>query len=95
MRFLFTLLGLFFVLAGCSEQNSNSDKLNKTSKNEGFDISKASLIDLSHSYGPDSLYWPTSPTKFELTNLSAGVTPGGWYYSANTFSMPEHGGTPP
>jgi kynurenine formamidase len=77
----------FFVISvlslnACSEQNDANINLNN-----------ANFIDLSHSYEEKTLYWPTSPTKFQLTQLSKGISEGGWFYSANTFSMPEHGGT--
>lgn len=51
------------------------------------------LVDLSHSFDEKTIYWPTSPSTFELKQLSFGQTPGGWFYAANSFSSPEHGGT--
>lgn len=51
------------------------------------------LIDLSHSYGEDTLYWPTSPSAFEKEELAFGLTDGGWFYSAYSVCTPEHGGT--
>ena len=57
------------------------------------DLRTAMVVDLTHAFDSETLYWPTSPTKFELTTLSSGVTPGGWFYSANSFCAPEHGGT--
>ncbi|MDA8017277.1 MAG: cyclase family protein [Thermoanaerobaculia bacterium] len=58
-----------------------------------LDLSRAQIIDLSHTYGADTLYWPTSPSDFELQQLAHGVTEGGWFYSANLLCTPEHGGT--
>ncbi len=58
-----------------------------------IDLSQYQLVDLTHSYDDDTIYWPTSPTRFELDELAHGPTPGGWFYSAYAFSMPEHGGT--
>jgi len=58
-----------------------------------LDISEYQLIDLSHSYNSDTLYWPTSPTKFEKKELSFGETADGGFYSAFSISTPEHGGT--
>jgi kynurenine formamidase len=55
---------------------------------EGYD-----LVDLTHAYNEDTIYWPTSPTTFEKETLSEGETPGGWYYSAYSVGTPEHGGT--
>ena len=58
-----------------------------------LDIGDFQLIDLSHAYSSDSLYWPTSPSKFEKKELSFGQTDGGWFYSAYSICTPEHGGT--
>lgn len=60
---------------------------------QALDISKYRIVDLSHAYGPSTVFWPTSPTKFELHRLAFGKTEGGYFYAANTFAMPEHGGT--
>ena len=58
-----------------------------------IDIGAARIIDLSHPYNDETIYWPTSPSRFALQMLADGETPGGWYYSAYSFSTPEHGGT--
>ena len=57
------------------------------------DLRTARVVDLTHPFDSETLYWPTSPTQFELTTLTSGMTPGGWFYSANSFCAPEHGGT--
>lgn len=54
---------------------------------------KHRVVDLSHPYDEQTIYWPTSPSSFELTTLAHGETPGGYFYSANSFCTPEHGGT--
>ena len=59
----------------------------------GFDLTRYELVDLSHSYSASTLYWPTSPSAFELKPIHVGPTPAGFYYAAYTFSTPEHGGT--
>ena len=51
------------------------------------------LVDLTHAYDENTLYWPTSPTKFEKKTLFYGHTEDGYFYSAYTISTPEHGGT--
>jgi kynurenine formamidase len=51
------------------------------------------IVDLSHAFGPKTLYWPTSPSKFTLEKLASGPTPGGFFYAANSLCTPEHGGT--
>ena len=58
-----------------------------------IDLAKATVIDLSHAYGPSTVFWPTSPTKFELEQLAFGKTEGGYFYAANSLRTPEHGGT--
>lgn len=51
------------------------------------------IVDLSHSYGPDTLYWPTDEKGFQLERGNNGRTPKGYYYAANRFCTAEHGGT--
>lgn len=58
-----------------------------------LDLSRLRLVDLSHAYDEDTLYWPTSTEKFELEQLAYGPTEGGWFYSSYAYSSPEHGGT--
>src|SRR5215211_6154063 len=60
---------------------------------QSIDLAKYTIVDLSHAYGPSTVFWPTSPKKFELEKLASGKTEGGYFYAANMFSMPEHGGT--
>lgn len=50
------------------------------------------FVDLSYSFGPDTIYWPTAES-FTLTPVSHGRTPLGYWYAANNLSMAEHGGT--
>lgn len=58
-----------------------------------IDLSTQRMVDLTHPLNARTIYWPTSPTTFHLERLSFGPTPGGWFYAANAFSAPEHGGT--
>jgi kynurenine formamidase len=58
-----------------------------------LDPDRVRLVDLTHAYDESTVYWPTSPTRFQFDTLSYGDTPGGWFYSAFTFATPEHGGT--
>ena len=50
------------------------------------------VIDLSHSYSSETIYWPTEDG-FKLFKEFGGMTDKGYYYAANKFSSPEHGGT--
>ena len=58
-----------------------------------FDLATARVVDLTWTFDDKTLYWPTSPSAFELKRLSYGKSDGGYFYSANTFAAPEHGGT--
>lgn len=59
----------------------------------GTNLSQYQMIDLSYTYNEETIYWPTSPSKFKLETLAHGRTGEGYFYSANIFSTPEHGGT--
>jgi kynurenine formamidase len=52
----------------------------------------ATLIDLSHDYGDETVFWPTAEP-FKLEKVADGMTPQGYYYAANNFATSEHGGT--
>lgn len=59
-----------------------------------FDVGRYRLVDLSHPYGEETIYWPSRPAMhFELERLAYGETEGGYFYSANRLCTPEHGGT--
>lgn len=60
---------------------------------QSLDLASAKIIDLSHSFDANTIYWPTPPSGFELTQLHKGPTKGGFFYYANAFCSPEHGGT--
>ena len=57
------------------------------------DLTRADVVDLTHPFDERTLYWPTAPSRFQLTVLSHGPTPAGFFYAANSFCTPEHGGT--
>jgi kynurenine formamidase len=58
-----------------------------------LDLSRHRLVDLTHAFGEQTLYWPTSPSSFKLERLAYGRTEGGYFYAANSLCAPEHGGT--
>lgn len=51
------------------------------------------MIDLSHAYGGNTLYWPTDTKGFALQTLAEGMTEAGYFYAAKEFATAEHGGT--
>lgn len=58
-----------------------------------FDLASARIIDLTYSFDDRTIFWPSSPFHFQLTILHRGMTPGGYFYAANSFCTAEHGGT--
>src|SRR6266545_1306098 len=69
--------------AGCAAGHSRLDHL-------AWEQSR--LIDLTHSFGADTIVWPTEQD-FRLVVQQEGETPGGYYYASNRLEMAEHGGT--
>jgi kynurenine formamidase len=69
--------------AGCATDHSQPD-------HPAWEQSR--LIDLTHSFGADTIVWPTEQD-FRLVLQQAGETPGGYYYASNRLEMAEHGGT--
>ncbi|MDA1074306.1 MAG: cyclase family protein [Proteobacteria bacterium] len=57
-----------------------------------FACAAETWIDLTHTLGSDSVFWPTA-APFELITESQGMTEAGYYYSAYSFRSAEHGGT--
>ena len=60
--------------------------------NNNFFRPKGHLVDLTHNYSAETIYWPTEEG-FKLDKQFDGITEKGYYYSAKKFSAPEHGGT--
>jgi kynurenine formamidase len=75
---------LISITIGCT--SSKKDDINQL-------LSQGRWIDLSYSFSDSTLYWPNNPTGFKLDTQMNGITPAGFYYSSNSFSAPEHGGT--
>ncbi|HEX7828909.1 MAG TPA: cyclase family protein [Thermoanaerobaculia bacterium] len=64
-----------------------------TTTTPSIDLATAEVVDLTYAFDDKTLYWPNSPSAFELKTLSYGPTPGGYFYSSYAYSAPEHGGT--
>src|SRR5262245_14953507 len=58
-----------------------------------IDLARSRMIDLTHPYNAQTIYWPNAPSTFKLEKLSYGKVEGGWFYSSFAYSSPEHGGT--
>src|ERR1051325_3160376 len=74
------LIGTALLVAACATRNS-------------LDLSHSEVVDLTYSFDEHTLYWPNSPSGFELKRLAFGPAPGGYFYASNSFCAPEHGGT--
>jgi kynurenine formamidase len=60
---------------------------------QGLDLATAKVVDLTHPIDADTIFWPTEAKAFELTEEHKGITERGFFYAANRFCTPEHGGT--
>lgn len=79
---------------GCSACTiEKTQRIAAAEKPPALDLELFDIIDLTHPLNDQTIFWPTSPSTFKLDSIAKGVTEGGYYYSANSFSMPEHGGT--
>lgn len=61
--------------------------------NAALDLARFEIVDLSHAYGTDTVYWPTEQQGFEKRTVIEGELANGQFVSAFAFSMPEHAGT--
>jgi kynurenine formamidase len=73
------LILLCLILTGCAKPKSE------------FPAGK--VIDLTHAFDAQTVYWPTEQQGFLLEKEQDGITDKGFYYASNKFSAPEHGGT--
>ena len=76
---LISLLTCIFFLGCNKKQNS-------------INLDDAKIIDLTYSFGKETIYWPTAES-FKLDTVFAGITDNGFYYTAFQFCSAEHGGT--
>ncbi len=58
-----------------------------------LDLDRWELVDLTHPFDGETVYWPTAPSEFRLDTLTFGQTEAGFFYAAATMCTPEHGGT--
>jgi kynurenine formamidase len=81
-RFAVVVTITCMVVAGCAG-----------ARGPALDLARAEVVDLTHAFDEQTLYWPTSPSSFHLEILYRGPADAGYYYEANSFCAPEHGGT--
>jgi len=83
----------FAFLLGVSAPGERPAAPERTAASSVLELKSARVLDLTHPFDEKTLYWPTSPSSFVLTRLAFGKTEAGYFYAANTFCTPEHGGT--
>lgn len=82
---LFTLI----VLTGCKDK---SEVTIETSQEPQPNILEGNIVDLSHDYSKETIYWVTAK-KFNKDTVFYGKTDKDYFYSAYNFETAEHGGT--
>ena len=76
-----------------AEGKKNSSRMKAEAVSGFLNLKDARVIDLTHPFDERTIYWPTSPSSFQLSRLHYGTTEAGYFYAANSFCTPEHGGT--
>ncbi|MEP0264650.1 cyclase family protein [Dokdonia sp.] len=87
--FLFLTLAFITIVSSCKDASPAPQGTVATTPKEA---SERKIIDLSHVYSSETIYWVTAK-EFELDTVFKGQTDKGYYYSANNFTTAEHGGT--
>lgn len=83
------LLLSFFLLFACAKEKPAAENTNTFTHKES---SEKTIVDLSHTYSEETVYWVTAK-EFHLDTVFKGQTDKGFFYAANNFSTAEHGGT--
>jgi kynurenine formamidase len=78
------ILSIFFLITLSCQKTEVSETT--------ISFENATLVDLSHSYSRETVYWVTAK-EFKMDTVFAGQTDKGYYYSAYNFETAEHGGT--
>lgn len=84
---------LFVLAIACGENPPDGLEATSQADSPALDLSRLEIVDLSHVYDGNTLYWPTSTERFDLQELAYGDTEGGYFYSSYALATPEHGGT--
>jgi kynurenine formamidase len=80
---------LFASLLTLSCEPVRTEQAGKTAANG---LTEGKIVDLSHSYDADTIFWPTEDG-FRLEKEQDGINDKGFYYASNKFTTAEHGGT--
>ncbi len=89
MKYTFLPAVFLIFFFSCKEKS----KEQAFSKDSFEALSDLQWIDLTYPFDSTTLYWPNNLKGFELETEADGITELGYYYSSNSLSTPEHGGT--
>ena len=67
--------------------------MSATVEAQPLELSRYRMVDLTHPFNANTIYWPTDTAGFKHQQLFYGVTPQGFFYSAFSITTAEHGGT--
>lgn len=84
--YVLTIFGVLPLILGCNPQPKTAEKNPKDTEQN------RKIVDLSHDYSKETIYWVTAK-EFELDTVFEGQTEKGYYYSAYNIATAEHGGT--
>jgi len=88
---LFSLLMISCKAAG-EDQSAKAAAGASPGQGTGIDLASSKVVDLSHPYDADTIFWPTEDG-FKLEKEQDGINDKGFYYASNKFTTAEHGGT--
>jgi kynurenine formamidase len=87
----FTFLSAVFLIFIFSCQEKSKEQAFSTDPFAA--LSTLQWIELTYPFDSTTLYWPNNLKGFQLESEADGITELGYYYSSNSLSTPEHGGT--
>src|SRR5680860_1041591 len=85
----FIYFSLLLIFMSCKDDSHPPED---TTQNKDDLFANTTIVDLSHDYSDETVYWVTAK-EFDLDTVAYGDTEGGYFYSAFNFSTAEHGGT--
>lgn len=85
-------LGVVFSIVGATSWGCSWLPGHNATRTRDWWGQRVRVVDLTYTFGPDTIYWPTSEP-FSLEPVRRGFTAEGYWYAANNLRMAEHGGT--
>ena len=83
---------IFSCRAAGEDQAAKTGTPATSSQTTTIDLPASKIVDLSHPYDADTIFWPTEDG-FKLEKEQDGINDKGFYYASNKFTTAEHGGT--